>query len=121
MVAQQERQWGMLAHVIPLAVNLFTGFGWVAALVMYFAYKDRSRFVAFHALQAAFVSLVVAVLWIIAVILAFTIVGLVVAVPLGIILAIAPLVYTVIAAIRANEGQWYAIPIAGPMARGIVN
>jgi uncharacterized protein len=111
----------MLAHVIPLAVNLFTGLGWIAALVMYFAYKDRSRFVAFHALQSAFVSLVVMVLGAIGFVLALTVVGLVIAVPLFIVLLVAPLVYTVIAAIRANEGQWYAIPIAGPMARGIVN
>ncbi len=47
-----ERTWGMLAHLSTL-LNLVTGFGGpIAALIIYLVYKDRSRFVAYHALQA---------------------------------------------------------------------
>jgi uncharacterized membrane protein len=41
-----------LAHLSVL-LNLFSGFlGGVAAIVIYFIYKDRSRFVAYHAMQS---------------------------------------------------------------------
>jgi len=38
-------------------------------------------------------------------------------VPLAIALAIAVLVYTIIAAIQANNGVWYELPIVGRWAR----
>ena len=48
----EERTWAMLAH-LSVAVNLFTGFlGPIAALVIYLLFRDRSRYVAYHSLQA---------------------------------------------------------------------
>ena len=48
----EARTWAMLAHLSVL-LNLFSGFlGGVAAIVIYFIYKDRSRFVAYHAMQS---------------------------------------------------------------------
>jgi uncharacterized protein len=48
----EERTWAMLAHLSVL-LNLVTGFlGGVAAVIIYFSYKDRSRLVAYHAMQA---------------------------------------------------------------------
>ena len=48
----EEKQWAMFAHLSVL-INLFTGFlGVAAALVIYLIYKDRSRYVAYHSLQA---------------------------------------------------------------------
>ncbi len=48
----EERTWAMLAHLSVL-LNLVTGFlGGIAAIIIYFAYKDRSRLVAYHAMQA---------------------------------------------------------------------
>ncbi len=48
----EARTWAMLAHLSVL-LNLFSGFlGGIAAIVIYFIYKDRSRFVAYHAMQA---------------------------------------------------------------------
>lgn len=52
LTALEERQWAMLAHLSVL-LNLVTGFlGVIAPLVIYLIYKDRSRFVAFHSMQA---------------------------------------------------------------------
>jgi len=48
----EEKQWAMVSHLSVL-LNLFTAFmGAVVPLVLYFIYKDRSRYVAYHALQA---------------------------------------------------------------------
>jgi hypothetical protein len=48
----EERTWAMLAHLSVL-LNLVTGFvGLATALIIYLIYRDRSRYVAFQALQA---------------------------------------------------------------------
>lgn len=48
----EERTWAMLAHLSVL-LNLVTGFiGGIAAIIIYFVYKDRSRLVAYHAMQS---------------------------------------------------------------------
>lgn len=48
----EERTWAMLAHLSVL-LNIVTGFfGGIAAIIIYFVYKDRSRLVAYHAMQS---------------------------------------------------------------------
>ena len=48
----EEKQWAMFSH-LGVLVNLFTGFLGVAVpLIIYFIYKDRSRYVAYHSMQA---------------------------------------------------------------------
>lgn len=48
----EERTWAMLAHLSVL-LNLVTGFlGGIAAIIIYFVYKDRSRLIAYHAMQS---------------------------------------------------------------------
>lgn len=48
----EEKQWAMISHFSVL-INIFTGFvGAGVPLVIYFIYKDRSRYVAYHSLQA---------------------------------------------------------------------
>jgi len=50
---EDERTWSLLAHLSVL-LNLVTGIlGPVAAIVIYFAFKDRSRLVAYHAMQSS--------------------------------------------------------------------
>ena len=50
--AQEEKTWSVLSH-LSMFLNLFTGFlGPVAALIIWLVYKDRSRKVAFHALES---------------------------------------------------------------------
>jgi uncharacterized protein len=52
VLESEARTWAMLAHLSVL-LNLFSGFlGGIAAIVIYFIYKDRSRFVAYHAMQS---------------------------------------------------------------------
>jgi uncharacterized membrane protein len=52
MAAQEEKTWSVLAH-LTMFLNLFTGFlGPVVALIIWLVYRDRSRKVAFHALQS---------------------------------------------------------------------
>jgi uncharacterized Tic20 family protein len=121
-LSADEKLWGMMAHLLTLLgyiVTLGTLGQYIAPLVIYLVYKDRSQFVAFHALQALFFQLLALAVGIALVL--FSIVtlgcGILLAVPLGIALAIAVLVYAIIAAIQANNGIWYELPIVGRWAR----
>lgn len=121
MNQQEERTWGMLAHLIPLALYLTTSFGWVAALILYFVYKDKSKFVGFHALQQV---LFMSAMWVLAwagVVCFFTVIGIPLAFILWAICGIGGIVWPIIAAVRANNGDWYEYPIVGKIARNIVN
>ena len=114
-----EKLWGMLAHLLTLLGYIVTLGQYIAPLVIYLVYKDRSQFVAFHALQALFFQLLALAVGIALVLFSIVTLGLgvLLAVPLGIALAIAVLVYTIIAAIQANNGVWYELPIVGRWAR----
>jgi uncharacterized Tic20 family protein len=118
-LSADEKLWGMLAHLLTLLGYVVVVGEYIAPLVIYLVYKDRSQFVAFHALQALFFQLL-ALAVVIALVL-FSIVtlgcGILLAAPLTIALAIAVLVYTIIAAIQANNGVWYELPIVGRWAR----
>lgn len=52
MPESEERTWAALAHASSV-LNLLTGVGGIiAALIIWVTQKDKSRWVAFHALQA---------------------------------------------------------------------
>ncbi len=119
----------MLAHLSILA-NLVTGLlGIACALVIYLVYKDRSRYVAFQALQAVVFQLVawlgggiiVAIAWIIISLLMVVLVGICL-IPLGIIISAIPLAalcYGVLAGIQCNEGQDFRYWLVGDWVRSM--
>lgn len=121
-LSADEKLWGMLAHLLTL-LGYVAGLGqYIAPLVIYIVYKDRSPFVAFHALQALLFQLLALV---VAVALGlFTLItlglGILLTAPLGFALGITVLVYTIIAAIAANQGNWYELPFAGRWTRGML-
>jgi uncharacterized protein len=123
-----ERTWGMLAHLSVLA-NLVTGFlGPVAALVIYLYYKDRSRFVAYHAMQSMVFQLVwwvgggalAGAAWAISGVLSAVLIGCLL-MPIALLISFIPLaalVYGVIGAIQTNQGQDFRYWLIGDWVRG---
>lgn len=113
-VTQDEKLWAMLAHFAGL-LGYVTAVGQYAApLVIYLLYKDKSKFVAFHALQSLFFQLLVlAGFALVGVIAMLTCIGGLLAIPLS----VAALVYVIIAGIKANQGEWYEYWLVGEMAR----
>src|SRR4051812_15218904 len=105
---QDDRTWGMIAHLSAL-VGVIIPFGSVIApLVIWLVKKDQSAFVAENAKEALNFNITVAVVAVVCWILIFIFIG----VLLGIALAIYWLVMTIIAAIKANEGNMYRYPIS---------
>jgi uncharacterized protein len=100
-----ERLWGMLAYMLSFVAPI------IPSIVLYAVKRDQSRFVAFHALQCLFLSLTSLALIILIIHVlprAFE--------PLVAVLLTVKLVYTVLAAIKAYDGEWYRIPVIGDWA-----
>jgi len=117
-----EKLWGMLAHLLTLLGYVVSLGQYIAPLVIYLVYKDRSKFVAFHALQALFFQLLALAVSIVLVILTLVTlgVGMIITLPAAIALMIAVLVYTIWAAIEANRGAWFELPFAGQWTRSVM-
>ncbi len=117
-LTQDERLWAMLAHLSGFLGYAVVLGQYIAPLVIYLVYRDRSRFVSFHALQQLFFQLALLVLWVLVIIVAVITCG------LGIICALVPallsLIIPLLAAIYAYNGEWYEIPLIGSMTRGMV-
>ncbi|MFN7018707.1 MAG: DUF4870 domain-containing protein [Fimbriimonadales bacterium] len=122
-LTDEERLWGMLAHLLTLLGYVIAIGQYVVPLVIYLAYKDRSRFVAFHALQALYFQLILLVGSILLAVVGFFIViitcgvGAILVFLLGVAYTIVALVYTIWPAIEASRGAWFELPLAGGWAR----
>ena len=121
MSAQDERTWSMIAHLSVL-LSLVTGIGGpIAALVIWLVYKDRSKRVAFHALQSLWYQVAWAVIlfvgWSITFILMFVLVGFLL-VPVMAIASLVPFVHQCYAAYKVYQGVDYRYPVIADMAEG---
>jgi uncharacterized Tic20 family protein len=106
---ENERTWGMLAHLSALAGVVVWLLGCVLGpLAVYLTRRDQSEFVADHAREALNFNITVALAAIVCMALMVVFVGFI----LGTALFIGWLVLTLIAAIRASEGERYRYPLS---------
>lgn len=121
MNPSEERTWGLLAHIVPLAFAVTTSFGWVAALVIYLVYKDKSKFVAFHALQQVYFMLGLWLLGLLGAIMFVTVIGIPIAVVVWLFCVVSAIAWPIYAGLKANKGDWYEFPVVGRLAKTSVN
>ncbi|MCL1633144.1 DUF4870 domain-containing protein [Luteimonas sp. SX5] len=116
----EERQWAMFAHLSALVGAIITG-GWafsigcfLGPLIIWLVKKDTMPFVADQAKEALNFNITLAIIFAILFVLTVATLGLgaLISIPLYVILGIAWLVFTIIAAIKANEGTAYRYPFA---------
>lgn len=112
---EDERLWALLAH-LSILLNLVTGFlGPVVPLVIYLAFRDRSKFLAYQSMQAFIFQLVfwvgggalTGVIWVITGLLSVILIGLCL-IPVAIVVSLIPiaaLVYGVVAGIQVYQGD----------------
>ena len=106
---ENERTWGMLAHLSALAGLVIPLIGNVLGpLLVSIARSDQSAFVAAHAKEALNFNISVALAAIVCLVLWLVFIGIL----LGVALFIAWLVMTLIAAIKASEGVAYRYPVS---------
>jgi uncharacterized protein len=128
----EEQTWAMLAHLSVL-INLITGFlGALGALLIYIIFRDRSRYVAYHALQSMIFQLIcwggsgllIGLMWAIVGLLSIVLVGIVlipiacVLTPLFLLLPVVGLIYGIIGAIQTSQGEDFKYWLVGDWVRG---
>ncbi len=122
MSPQDERTWSMISHLSVLAGLI--GLMPLGALIVWLIYKDKSPRVGFHAAQALWYQIAWLAIWIVGSIIGviFTIVtfgiGVILVVPLGLLLWLAPLVHGSYAAYKVNQGVDYRYPFIADKVDG---
>jgi uncharacterized protein len=132
MTPGDERTWAMLSHLSVL-LNLITGFaGPIAALIIYFIYKDRSRLVAYHAMQSMVFQLIwwcgggvlIGAMWALVGALSAILIG-VILIPFAVLLTLAfallpvgAIIYGIVGAVQVNQGQDFKYWLVGDWVRG---
>ena len=105
---QDERTWGMIAHLSAFAVFVFPfGGNIIAPLIVWLTRRDTSAFVEAEAREALNFNISVSLGWIVCGLLTYALIG----IPLGVILFLCWLVMTIIAAVKATEGVIYRYPV----------
>ena len=117
MPTHEERQWALFAHLSALLGGLltgaFAGLGcFIGPLVIWLLKKDTLPFVDDQAKEALNFNITLAIVGVVLLLLTLVTLGIgaVLTLPLGILIGIAWLVFTIIAAIKANEGVRYRYP-----------
>ena len=117
--SHDQRQWAMFAHLSALLGGLLTGHWlgigcFLGPLVIWLMKKEVMPFVDDQGKEALNFNITMAIVS--AILLALTVVtfgiGLVLTVPVGIVIGIAWLVFTIMAAVKASEGERYRYPFA---------
>ncbi len=114
----EEKQWAMFAHLSALAGVLLTSVvgGWgtfIGPLVIWLVKKDTMPFAASQAKEALNFNIMVSAIFLL--LFVFTVVtlgiGALLAFPVMLVVGIAALIFTIIAAIKANDGVDYRYPV----------
>ena len=104
MSVEGERAWSALAHLSTF-LNLFTGFlGPVAAFVIWLIYRHDSSGVASHALR----SVVYQTAWLVAIVVGWTVTGLLMMVLVGFLLVPVMLLVTLAPFVQASYEAYKA-------------
>ncbi len=108
LTPQQERNWATLSHVIPLIAMVVSAgtLGFVGSLVVYLLYKDRGPFVRQHSANSLNIQIITGIVLLISFPLMLLLVGFL---TYGLALVFA-LVVHILAAVKANNGEWYTPP-----------
>ena len=97
-----EKLWATLVHLGGILFN------WIPALIGYLVLKDRGPFVREHTATALNFQITIFI--------AYFVCGLLVIVGIGLLIGLAiwvlSIVFSVIAAVKANQGEYYTYPLA---------
>jgi uncharacterized protein len=107
VVDANARQWAMLAHLSALA-GLVIGLNWLGPLIIYLVKKDEHPFIEDQSREALNFNISVFIYFIVSAILILVVIGILLLPAIG----IAWVVLTVIATVRANNGEAYRYPLS---------
>lgn len=97
-----EKLWATLVHI----GGIF--FSFIPALIGYLILKDKGPFVRAHTATALNFQITMAIAYVIGYILIFIVVGIFVLIAVWVL----TIIFSIMAAVRANQGQPYTYPLA---------
>ena len=116
-VPTEQRQWAMFAHLSAIAGAVLTSGvgGWgtfLGPLIIWLLKKDSMPFVEDQAKEALNYNITIAIVFFALWVLVFITLGIgfLIAIPAWIVVGVAWLVFTIIAAVKANDGISYRYP-----------
>jgi uncharacterized Tic20 family protein len=121
MLESDARMWSMLINVAAVAGAVLSGgmLGLVAVLVIWLVYRERSALVDFHGKQQLNLAITIVLATVAYLILGLMTLGVVLVI--GLIPMAAYFIYVVvisiIAAVAANRGEYYKIPLVIPFIK----
>ncbi len=107
MSPSDEKLWSTLVHL----GGLF--FGFLAPLVGYLVLKDRGPFVRAHTATALNFQLTLLIAYVVGGILTIVFIGFLILFAAYVL----NIVFCIIAAVKANRGEWYTYPLTIPFLR----
>jgi uncharacterized Tic20 family protein len=112
MSPQDEKTWATLVHLAPFAAAI-VGLPFLGPLIVFLILKDRGPFVRFHAAQALNFQIITTIaLWVFG-LLSIVLIG----IPFLVATAIAWVVFPIIGAVKANNGEWYRYPLTPELVK----
>jgi uncharacterized protein len=96
------RMWSMFAHLGGTFLSFFV------PLVIYLVFKDRDPFIRGHSAQALNFHITLFIVYVVSIPLIFVIIGIFTIIAA----AICAVVFSILAAVAANEGRDYTYPLA---------
>jgi uncharacterized Tic20 family protein len=118
-IPSEQRQWAMFAHLSAILGAILTSGigGWgtfLGPLIIWLVKKDTMPFVDDQAKEALNYNITVAIVFVLLWVLVFVTLGIgfLVAIPAWIVIGVAWLVFTIIAAVKANTGEAYRYPFS---------
>ncbi len=110
-ISKDERTWAVIAHLSAFAMYL-TGVGHLLGpLIVWLAKREGRPFVEDQAKEALNFQISFTIYFIAAVVLCFTVIGLVIGVPLLWVLPVFQIVCMIVAAIKAMDGTSFRYPL----------
>lgn len=106
---KDEKMWAMLAHLSGMIAGALGGMTFLGPLIIWLVKKNESSFVDYHGKEALNFQISITVLLVLSIIVTIATCG--IAFPLPLALGIFALVVTIMAAIKANNGEYYQYPL----------
>lgn len=107
MSPSDEKLWATLVHIGGIFISV------LSPLIGYLVLKDRGPFVRAHTQAALNFQITMAIATVVGIITTFILIGILILMAVGIVV----IVFSIIAAVKANNGEYYTYPLAIPLIK----
>ncbi|MDL9979417.1 DUF4870 domain-containing protein [Microbacterium sp. ASV49] len=107
MTPSDEKLWAILIQVGGLL------FGFIPALIGYLVLKDRGPFIRSYSATALNFQLTLLIAYVVGWVLSVVVIGFIILAAVWVV----NIVFSIIAAVKANNGEWYTYPMSIPFVK----